>query len=119
MEDLEDLSEDEQPKLPRSHVTGDADFASESIYHPTSQDSLAVTRSQQQLSQENLLEAEKEVAKPYAHKLLESERLSPYIDHESQPDSFFNHGFVMFPLDKLAKLSPSLAKDLRSFFDQF
>ena len=25
----------------------------------------------------------------------------------------------MFPLDKLAKLSPSLAKDLKKFFDQF
>ena len=78
-----------------------------------------MTRSHQQLSQENLLEVEKEVAKPYTHKLLEPERLSPNRDYESQPDSLFNHGFIMFPLDKLAKLSPSLAKYLRKFFDQF
>ena len=41
-----------------------------------------MTRLQQQLSQENLLEAEKEVAKPYAHKLLELERLTPNMDSE-------------------------------------
>ena len=71
----------------------------------------------QQLSQENLLEADKEVVKPYAQKLLESERLSPNTDNEDLPDSLFNHGFIMFPLDKLAKLSPSLAKDLKKFFN--
>ena len=78
---------------------------------------LGNTDSQQQLSQDILIEAEQEVAKPYAHKLLESENLSKNEHIGDHNELLFNHGFIMFPLDKLAKLSPSLAKDLKKFFD--
>ena len=64
------------PKSPRSHVTGHADFDKKTIYNTTNQEEQAMTRLQQQLSQDTLIEAEKEVTKPYAHNLLISEKLS-------------------------------------------
>ena len=52
-------------------------------------------------------------------KLLVSEQLSKNEHIGDHKELLFNHGFIMFPLDKLAKLSPSLPKDLKKFFDQF